>query len=138
PVGPSGGRRHRWRTSISRRWTGRDHQPGGCRWWDHPSRQPCRWSHCLGGERAMRILICEDSVLLREGLVRLLEHSVHEVSAALPDTTELKYTLTTDMPHLAILDERLPPTYTDEGIRAALQIRRTYPHMPLLVLSQYD
>ncbi|MDN6411686.1 MAG: response regulator, partial [Yaniella sp.] len=83
----------------------------------------------------MRILICEDSVLLREGLVRLLEHSGHRVSAALPDTTELMATLETDMPELAILDVRLPPTYTDEGIRAALQIRHTYPDLPLLVLS---
>ncbi len=85
----------------------------------------------------MRILICEDSVLLREGLVRLLEHSGHVVSAALPDTTELFSTLDTDMPDLAILDVRLPPTYSDEGIRAALQIRERYPELPLLVLSQY-
>ncbi|HEY4558089.1 MAG TPA: response regulator transcription factor [Enteractinococcus sp.] len=85
----------------------------------------------------MRILICEDSVLLREGLVRLLEHSGHEVSAALPDTTELFITLDSDMPDLAILDVRLPPTYSDEGIRAALKIRERYPDLPLLVLSQY-
>ena len=85
----------------------------------------------------MRILICEDSVLLREGLVRLLEHSGHDVSAALPDTSKLLATLETDMPDLAILDVRLPPTYTDEGIRAALHIRHSYPELPLLVLSQY-
>ena len=85
----------------------------------------------------MRILICEDSVLLHEGLVRVLEHSGHEVSAALPDTSELMTTLATNMPDLAILDVRLPPTYSDEGIRAALQIRRSYPELPLLVLSQY-
>lgn len=85
----------------------------------------------------MRILICEDSVLLREGLVRLLEHSGHEVSAALPDTSGLFDTLETDLPDLAILDVRLPPTYSDEGIRAALDIRKTYPQLPLLVLSQY-
>ena len=85
----------------------------------------------------MRILICEDSVLLREGLVRLLEHSGHDVAAALPDTTELFATLEHDMPDLAILDVRLPPTYSDEGIRAALQIREQYPDLPLLVLSQY-
>src|SRR5690625_373814 len=85
----------------------------------------------------MRILICEDSVLLREGLVRLLEHSGHEISAALPDTTQLFPTLETDMPGLAILDVRLPPTYSDEGIRAAIKIRERYPELPLLVLSQY-
>jgi len=85
----------------------------------------------------MRILICEDSVLLREGLVRLLEHSGHEVSAALEDTTELFSTIEHDMPDLAILDVRLPPTYSDEGIRAAIKIRERYPELPLLVLSQY-
>src|SRR5699024_10063471 len=63
--------------------------------------------------------------------------SGHRVSAALPDTTDLMVTLETDIPDLAILDVRLPPTYTDEGIRAALQIRHTYPDPPLLVLSQY-
>ncbi|WP_431710418.1 response regulator transcription factor [Glutamicibacter uratoxydans] len=89
----------------------------------------------------MRILICEDSVLLREGLVRLLEHSGHEVTAALPDTSELFETLeqvsADQFPELCILDVRLPPTYTDEGIRAALELRRRYPQTPLLVLSQY-
>ncbi len=85
----------------------------------------------------MRILICEDSVLLREGLVRLLEHSGHEVSAALADTSLLFATLEADMPDLAILDVRLPPTYSDEGIRAALEIRHRHPQLPLLVLSQY-
>ena len=85
----------------------------------------------------MRILIVEDSVLLREGLVRLLEHSGHQVSAALSDTTELFTTLDTDMPDLAILDVRLPPTWSDEGIRAAIMIRERYPELPLLVLSQY-
>src|SRR5690625_4951601 len=85
----------------------------------------------------MRILICEDSVLLREGLVRLLEHSGYDVSAPLPGTTELFSTLENDMPDLAILDVRLPPTYSDEGIRAAIKIRERYPELPLLVLSQY-
>lgn len=85
----------------------------------------------------MRILIVEDSVLLREGLVRLLEHSGHQVAAALPDTTELFTTIDTDMPDLAILDVRLPPTWSDEGIRAAITIRERYPELPLLVLSQY-
>lgn len=89
----------------------------------------------------MRILICEDSVLLREGLVRLLEHSGHDVIVALPDTSELFETLeqvsADQFPELCILDVRLPPTYTDEGIRAALELRRRYPQTPLLVLSQY-
>lgn len=85
----------------------------------------------------MRILICEDSVLLREGLVRLLEDSGHEVVAALPDASGLADAVAERMPELCILDVRLPPTFTDEGIRAALAIRASDPQLPLLVLSQY-
>ncbi|GAA1538814.1 DNA-binding NarL/FixJ family response regulator [Microbacterium ginsengiterrae] len=85
----------------------------------------------------MRILICEDSVLLREGLIRLLEDAGHEVVAALADTEGLTDTVENTDPELCILDVRLPPTFTDEGIRAALGLRRTHPSLPLLVLSQY-
>ena len=85
----------------------------------------------------MRILICEDSVLLREGLVRLLEHGGHEVVAALPDADELLARVADTDPELCILDVRLPPSYTDEGIRAALELRRSRPGLALLVLSQY-
>ncbi|MFS0853455.1 LuxR C-terminal-related transcriptional regulator [Microbacterium sp. 179-I 3D4 NHS] len=85
----------------------------------------------------MRILICEDSVLLREGLVRLLEDAGHEVVAALPDTTGLTETVASVDPELCILDVRLPPTFTDEGIRAALGLRSTHPSLAILVLSQY-
>jgi len=85
----------------------------------------------------MRILICEDSVLLREGLVRLLEDAGHRVVAALPDTEGLSEAVATAAPELCILDVRLPPTFTDEGIRAALALRKTNPSLPLLVLSQY-
>ncbi|OIJ31790.1 response regulator transcription factor [Microbacterium sp. LCT-H2] len=85
----------------------------------------------------MRILICEDSVLLREGLVRLLEDAGHEVVAALTDTTDLRATVASASPDLCILDVRLPPTYTDEGIRAALDLRTVHPALAILVLSQY-
>lgn len=85
----------------------------------------------------MRILICEDSVLLREGLVRLLEDAGHTVVAALPDTSGLAEAVLSTDPELCILDVRLPPTFTDEGIRAALGLRVTNPALPLLVLSQY-
>lgn len=85
----------------------------------------------------MRILICEDSVLLREGLVRLLQDAGHEIAAALPDASELHATVSESNPELCILDVRLPPTFTDEGIREALVLRRTHPKLPLLVLSQY-
>lgn len=85
----------------------------------------------------MRILICEDSVLLREGLVRLLEDAGHQVVAALADAAELDATVAMSAPDLCILDVRLPPTHTDEGIRAALRLRDARPDMPVLVLSQY-
>lgn len=85
----------------------------------------------------MRILICEDSVLLREGIARLLEDAGHEVVAALPDTEGLERSVAETEPGLCILDVRLPPTFTDEGIRAALRLRELRPALPLLVLSQY-
>jgi DNA-binding NarL/FixJ family response regulator len=85
----------------------------------------------------VRILICEDSVLLREGLVRLLEDAGHEVVAALPDATALDETVARTLPDLCILDVRLPPTFTDEGIRAALRLRVEHAALPVLVLSQY-
>lgn len=85
----------------------------------------------------MRILICEDSVLLREGLVRLLEDAGHEVVAALPDASRLVQSVQSTHPELCILDVRLPPSYTDEGIRAALTLRSHHAELPLLVLSQY-
>lgn len=85
----------------------------------------------------MRILICEDSVLLREGLVRLLEHSGHEVVAAFADTVGVADHVAADRPDLCILDVRLPPTFTDEGIRLALELRASHPELPLVVLSQY-
>jgi len=85
----------------------------------------------------VRILICEDSVLLREGLVRLLEDAGHQVVAALPDIEGLDQAVVADAPDLCILDVRLPPTFTDEGIRAALGLRSTHPSLAILVLSQY-
>ena len=85
----------------------------------------------------MRILICEDSVLLREGIVRLLEDAGHEIVAALPDASEIADHVSLRDPDLCILDVRLPPTFKDEGIRAALTLRGARPDLPILVLSQY-
>jgi DNA-binding NarL/FixJ family response regulator len=85
----------------------------------------------------MRIVIVEDSVLLREGIARLLGESGHEVVAQLVDAVDLLATVTTHQPDLIVLDVRLPPTFTDEGIRAALQVRAARPQQPILVLSQY-
>lgn len=85
----------------------------------------------------MRILICEDSALLREGLVRLLDDAGHEVVAALPDAGTLMDAVASSAPDLCILDVRLPPTFTDEGIRAAVHLRAARPDLAVLVLSQY-
>lgn len=85
----------------------------------------------------MRIVIAEDSALLREGLVRLLEDAGHEVAAALVDAEGVDEAVAQADPDLCILDVRLPPTWTDEGIRAALRLRRTRPGLAVLVLSQY-
>lgn len=85
----------------------------------------------------MRILICEDSVLLREGLVRLLEHSGHEIAGAYPDTRGVAEAVAREQPELCVLDVRMPPTFTDEGIKLALELRAAHPQLPVLVLSQY-
>lgn len=85
----------------------------------------------------MRIVIAEDSVLLREGLVRLLTDAGHEVVAALSDATDLLSSVTDLNPDLVIVDVRMPPTFTDEGIRAAVLIRSQNPEVSVLVLSQY-
>lgn len=85
----------------------------------------------------MRILICEDSVLLREGIARILEHSSHEVVGSFASTDGVAEAVAEQSPDLCILDVRLPPTFRDEGIRLALELRETHPELPLLVLSQY-
>ena len=85
----------------------------------------------------MRIVIAEDSVLLREGLVRLLTDAGHDVVATLSDATDLLSSVTELNPDLVIVDVRMPPTFTDEGIRAAVLIRSQNPEVSVLVLSQY-
>ncbi len=85
----------------------------------------------------MRVIIVEDSAILRAGLVRLLVDAGHEVVADLPDATTLPDAALAHDVDVVILDVRLPPTHTDEGIRAALELRRRRPSLPLLVFSQY-
>jgi DNA-binding NarL/FixJ family response regulator len=85
----------------------------------------------------MRIVIVEDSVLLREGIARLLTESGHDVVGQLVDAGPLVETVAELDPDLIVLDVRLPPTFTDEGIRAALAVRAVAPSQPILVLSQY-
>ena len=85
----------------------------------------------------MRIVIAEDSVLLREGLTRLLADYGHDVVDALGDATGLADSAVAHAPDLVIVDVRMPPTFTDEGLRAAVALRRDRPGTPVLVLSQY-
>ncbi len=85
----------------------------------------------------MRIVIAEDSVLLQEGLVRFLTERGHEVVAAVGDAESLVDEIDRHRPDLAVVDVRMPPTHTDDGLRAALQIRERWPDVAILVLSQY-
>jgi DNA-binding NarL/FixJ family response regulator len=85
----------------------------------------------------MRVVIAEDSVLLRAGLTRLLTEGGFEVAAAVPDGDQLLRAVGEHRPGLVVVDVRMPPTHTDEGIQAALVIRRQYPETAVLVLSQY-
>ena len=85
----------------------------------------------------MRVALAEDSVLLREGLTRLLADGGFEVVASVGDADALLARLRVDEPDAVVLDIRLPPTHTDEGLRAALRIRAEHPAVGVLVLSQY-
>ncbi len=85
----------------------------------------------------MRVVIAEDSVLLRAGIGRLLADDGIEVAAEAGDGTELLAAVVEHRPDLAIVDVRMPPTFTDEGLRAAVEARTKLPGLPILVLSQY-
>jgi DNA-binding NarL/FixJ family response regulator len=85
----------------------------------------------------VRVVIAEDLFLLRDGLTRLLEAHGFEVTAAVETGEDLLAAVLADKPDVAIVDVRLPPTFTDEGLRAALAARRELPDLPVLVLSQY-
>ncbi len=85
----------------------------------------------------MRVVIADDSALLREGLARLLVEAGHEVVAAVADAPSLLDAVALHSPDLAIVDIRMPPTNTDDGLRAAVEVRRTHPGCGVLVLSQY-
>ena len=85
----------------------------------------------------MRVVIAEDLFLLRDGLVRLLQAHDFEVVAAVDNGDDLLAALTGHRPDVSVIDVRLPPTFTDEGLRTALAARREVPGLPVLVLSQY-
>ena len=85
----------------------------------------------------MRVVIAEDLFLLRDGLSRMLQAHGLEITSAVDNGADLLAAVAKDQPDVAIVDVRLPPTFTDEGIRAALAARREMPGLPVLVLSQY-
>ncbi|WP_328365077.1 response regulator transcription factor [Streptomyces sp. NBC_00445] len=85
----------------------------------------------------MRLMIAEDSTLLREGLVRLLVEEGHEVLGAYGDAGPLLEEIAVRRPDVVVLDIRMPPTHTDEGLRAALEIRERWPETGVMVLSQH-
>jgi DNA-binding NarL/FixJ family response regulator len=85
----------------------------------------------------MRVVIADDAVLLREGLVRLIEENGHTVVAAVGDGPSLVAAIAEHKPDVSIVDVRMPPSHTDEGLRAAVEARTLVPGSPILVLSQY-
>jgi DNA-binding NarL/FixJ family response regulator len=86
---------------------------------------------------AVRVVIAEDLTLLREGLAALLSECGHEVVATVGDGERLVAAVEEHCPDLALIDVRMPPTQTDEGVRAAVEVRRTHPETSVLILSQY-
>jgi DNA-binding NarL/FixJ family response regulator len=82
-------------------------------------------------------VVADDSVLLREGLIRLLEENGHQVVAAVGDGPSLVQAVEEHRPDVSVVDVRMPPSHTDEGLRAAVEARRLVPRSPVLVLSQY-
>ena len=85
----------------------------------------------------MRVVIAEDSVLLREGLTRLLAEAGHDVAATAGDAETFLRAVEAHRPDVVVVDVRMPPTFTGEGLRAALVVRASWPEVGVLVLSQY-
>lgn len=84
-----------------------------------------------------RVVLAEDSVLLRDGLVRLLGEAGFEIADAVGDAESFLRAVETQQPDLVLIDVRMPPTFTSEGIRAALVVREQFPQIAVMVLSQY-
>ena len=91
----------------------------------------------MPGRRSLRVVIAEDVVLLREGLVGILERAGHEVVAAVDDAEALLAFVAHTRPDIVVTDIRMPPDHTDEGLRAAATIRASHPDIAIMVLSAY-
>jgi DNA-binding NarL/FixJ family response regulator len=87
--------------------------------------------------RLTRVVIAEDSAILRDGLAHLLSDRGFEVIAAVSDAEQLREAVRADPPDVCVVDIRMPPTFTDEGLRAAIELRRSHPQVGILVFSQY-
>jgi DNA-binding NarL/FixJ family response regulator len=86
---------------------------------------------------AIRVVIAEDSAILRDGLVQLLADRGFAVTGAVGDAVTLEQAVAADPPDVAVVDIRMPPTFTDEGLRAAIRLRHSHPDVGILVFSQY-
>jgi DNA-binding NarL/FixJ family response regulator len=86
---------------------------------------------------AIRVVVAEDSAILRDGLVQLLADRGFCITGAVSDPTGLQHSVSEDVPDVAVVDIRMPPTFTDEGLRAALQLRKSHPEVGILLFSQY-
>ena len=91
----------------------------------------------MAGADAITVVIAEDSAILRDGLVQLLTDRGFAVTRAVGDAVSLEQAVAEDPPDVAVVDIRMPPTFTDEGLRAALTLRRRHPGVGILVFSQY-
>ncbi|GAA4608185.1 DNA-binding NarL/FixJ family response regulator [Actinoplanes octamycinicus] len=91
----------------------------------------------MPGPSGLRVVLAEDSVLLRDGLTGLLARFGHEVVAAVGDSGALRDAVAGLAPDVVVTDVRMPPGFQDEGLRAAINLRRAHPRLPILVLSQY-
>src|SRR6185437_9808342 len=120
-----------------RHWSSRDRTTPGCLRRHGAGLEPLRWAHRREHGAAVRAVIAEDLALLRDGLVRLLAAHDIEVVAAVDDGPSVVETLVDHRPDIAVLDVRLPPTFTNEGLRAAIEARTQLPGLPIVVLSQY-
>ena len=86
---------------------------------------------------AIRVVVAEDSAILRDGLVQLLSDRGFQITGAVSEAAALRQSVSENVPDVAVVDIRMPPTFTDEGLRAALQLRKSHPEVGILLFSQY-
>lgn len=99
--------------------------------------EPTQTESAKTGSVSLRVVIAEDSVLLRAGITRLLHDAGDTVVAAVDNASDLLLAVEEHQPDVCVVDVRMPPTFSDEGIRASVEIRRRFPDVGVLVLSQY-